>query len=419
MAGPDLAGDTSVPLRGREDEYKDITASLDEARQGKRSVVVVVGAGGTGKTCLLRAALADAARSWTCMATVLDGADLGSASASPSEVFGTRSDGCREVSRLVMVDNAHLADPDQLEAMTDTALAHRSSGALLMVAGRPGRCGVITEWFRGRTSSDTVTIRLGRLPDTAVHDMITDLTGGTPSAALAAFADQADGNPGLVRELVTGLREERRLRVADGLAHLSGAHIPDRAVVLVHRRLDQLSPRCRRLLQVASVLGRTLRLRVISEKLRASTASTLPLLEEAISAEILDVRGERLVFQNTLVWRAVRGTIPAPIRLALEQEFGGVDDHEDDGEPPEPPEPLPPPPADDAPLVPAGESLDLLTAKERAIVEMVSAGLTNRQIAAQVYLSPHTVNYHLRRIFRKLDVASRVELAMLVKADAD
>jgi DNA-binding CsgD family transcriptional regulator len=51
-----------------------------------------------------------------------------------------------------------------------------------------------------------------------------------------------------------------------------------------------------------------------------------------------------------------------------------------------------------------------LTEIERRIVRLVATGLTNRQVARQVTRSPHTVNYHLRRIFRKLDVSSRVEL---------
>lgn len=416
MADPE----SSLPLRGREGEHADITAALDGARHGERSVVVVVGAGGTGKTCLLRAALADASRNWMYVATVLDGADLGTdvpLPAIPADVLGSTSSGGRDVSRLVVVDNAHLVDPERLESLTSTALADRSHGALLMIAGRPGRCGVTTEWFRCRTSTDAVVIRLGPLSAAAVRDMLADLIGSPPSTALATFVEQADGNPLLVRELVTGLREEQRLRVTDGLAHVTGAHLPDRVIVLISRRLDQLSPRCRQLLQIASVLGRTLHLSVISEALREPTASTLPLLEEAISAEILDVRDERLLFQSTLVWRAVRGTVPAPIRLALEQEFGALPGGADQEE--GWPDLQQPPAVANGPVTSTSDLLDLLTARERAIAKMVSAGLTNRQIAAQVYLSPHTVNYHLRRIFRKLDVASRVELAMLAKSDGD
>lgn len=48
---------------------------------------------------------------------------------------------------------------------------------------------------------------------------------------------------------------------------------------------------------------------------------------------------------------------------------------------------------------------------ERRIAYLVSVGLTNRLIAKQVYLSAHTVNYHLRKVYRKLGINTRVELA--------
>ncbi|PSL51022.1 regulatory LuxR family protein [Saccharothrix carnea] len=53
----------------------------------------------------------------------------------------------------------------------------------------------------------------------------------------------------------------------------------------------------------------------------------------------------------------------------------------------------------------------LLSEAERDIARLVGAGLTNRQVARQLFLSPHTVNYHLRGIFKKLGISSRVELA--------
>ena len=52
-----------------------------------------------------------------------------------------------------------------------------------------------------------------------------------------------------------------------------------------------------------------------------------------------------------------------------------------------------------------------LTAREREIAELVADGRTNREIAEQLVLSTRTIEAHLRNIYGKLDVRSRIELA--------
>jgi DNA-binding CsgD family transcriptional regulator len=54
---------------------------------------------------------------------------------------------------------------------------------------------------------------------------------------------------------------------------------------------------------------------------------------------------------------------------------------------------------------------DSLTGAERSVVELVAQGLTNREAAERLFLSHHTVGFHLRSIFRKLGTKTRVELA--------
>ena len=57
-----------------------------------------------------------------------------------------------------------------------------------------------------------------------------------------------------------------------------------------------------------------------------------------------------------------------------------------------------------------------LTAAEVAVARLVAEGLTNREVADRLFLSPHTVNSHLRHVFTKLRINSRVELVRFVSS---
>jgi DNA-binding CsgD family transcriptional regulator len=59
-----------------------------------------------------------------------------------------------------------------------------------------------------------------------------------------------------------------------------------------------------------------------------------------------------------------------------------------------------------------------LTDTERTVALLVAEALTNAQIAERMYLSRHTVDFHLRQIFRRLQIRSRVELARLALEQA-
>ena len=75
----------------------------------------------------------------------------------------------------------------------------------------------------------------------------------------------------------------------------------------------------------------------------------------------------------------------------------------------------------DGELRAAGEHVDRptpaafpLTAQQERIARLVADGATNREVAARMYLSPRTVDHHLRNVFIRLGVRSRTELARLM-----
>ncbi|MBB5781225.1 helix-turn-helix transcriptional regulator [Nonomuraea jabiensis] len=61
-----------------------------------------------------------------------------------------------------------------------------------------------------------------------------------------------------------------------------------------------------------------------------------------------------------------------------------------------------------------GPALDALTPQELRIAGLVADGLSSKEIAAQLFLSPRTVEYHLYKIYPKLGIGTRTELARLV-----
>ena len=55
-----------------------------------------------------------------------------------------------------------------------------------------------------------------------------------------------------------------------------------------------------------------------------------------------------------------------------------------------------------------------LSRAELAVARLVATGLTNKEVASELYVSVKTVEYHLRNCFMKLDITSRRALAALV-----
>jgi DNA-binding CsgD family transcriptional regulator len=162
----------------------------------------------------------------------------------------------------------------------------------------------------------------------------------------------------------------------------------------IRARLAELSPSTRHLLQAATALPSPFRPARLSTLLERRLITLLPDIEEALDSGLLVATGDMLAFGHELVRPIAEASMPAAVAAALRRERPCAA------------------PIRHQPARPADWAL--LSDRELEVAQLVGLALTNQQIAARLGRSPHTVNFHLRQIFRKLGVASRVELVSLL-----
>ena len=398
MECPDTTGGAhGSALIGRDREIRRLLELLDAVSPGRVCVLVIEGPPGSGRTRLLEEFAAIGRRRG---ATVALEAQWSSA-AGVRQVLHRRPGG----TLLLVCDHPQRIDPGVWSLLDVLA---ESTPVLVAMTGQAG-----TEQHVAR---EVHRIRLTALLPGEVGRLATALLGGRPGAELLDLSRVAAGRPAAVRDLITGLREEGLVRVVAGRATLTGVRLPRRTRSRLANQFAALSPQARHLLQAATLLRSPFPLVQLTRLLQVSPMMVLPAIDEVLESGLLTGDNEMLMFGHELVRAVVESSIPRPVAAAMRAEHARPGPR-----PAKPGAKVPcPPRIRRVPLpgaAPARRAVDwgLLTPREQEIADLTGQALTNRQIASRVALSPHTVNYHLRQIFQKLAITSRVELAALLR----
>lgn len=344
---PDRRGTGSVGvLQGRAAELARLEALTSSAREGAGEVVVLEGAAGIGKSRLVAEAcrhaldggLAVAAGSsdeldqvtpWGVVLRALSSSEPALLDASELRSLQGLSDqrlaviermrGALETASergpvLIALDDLQWADPPTLLALGELPLQLFSYPIAWLLARRPMPTTTTLDGILGRLEAAGAT-RLHLAPLDAAESLAVarDSAAAMHDRELADLIAGAEGNPFYIIEL---LRAEK----LEGRAGAETAGVPPPVRQAVAQHLRSLSDECRQLLRLASVLGREFSVAEVATMSGAPASQLMDAVNQALAAEVLLERGDRLAFRHDLLRQAVYDGLPESVRVALHRD---------------------------------------------------------------------------------------------------
>jgi len=344
-------------LRGRDPQLAALNRHLCEADSGTGSVVIIEGGAGLGKTTLLRSAVAsarqlgfrtgcgtadpiDAVVDLAALTEalfdgeppLLDRTALPSTHASPEQRFWLLQDIQALLERaamngpvLVCLDDVQWADNGTAAALRALPQRLADLPVVWLLATRPGRgsshvLGALARLAVGGAE----VMRLEPLDETAVASVVSDVLDAEPDSCLLQAAGQAHGNPFLLVDFVRGLMEEDFVVVKAGQAMLVDERLPARIGDDMRRRLRRMPRPAERIATCGASLGRRFTVIELADASGLSVPELVVPIRELTEADILAESGERLAFRHDLIRDAVRASVPAAVRRALDRHGAEV-----------------------------------------------------------------------------------------------
>ncbi|HEX6074666.1 MAG TPA: AAA family ATPase [Micromonosporaceae bacterium] len=231
---------------------------------------------------------------------------------------------------LIVLDDAHWADELTALALRVLVPALSSSPVLWLLARRrvPTRSSAqdAIDWLAGEGAR---RLELGPLGEAAVAELCANVLEARPDSTVLALANRCGGNPFLLEQLLTTLRDAGQLLISDGVATVVAGDLPSGFLAAVNQRLRDLSLDGRRLLEAGSVLGRPFTVHEAAGLMGRSAVEVVPIANEAVAAGTLVDNGREFAFRHDLIREAVYNNLSGPVRSALHREAAEVARAED------------------------------------------------------------------------------------------
>jgi DNA-binding CsgD family transcriptional regulator len=344
-------------LRGRDGELGVLGQHLDRLLSGIGSVVLVEGGAGMGKSRLLSEVGAMARRLSirvgygvadpsdivvqlsVLMEALFEGpspllrrAALGNAHASPEQRYWLLQDlealleeAALKGPLLICLDDVQWADSGTAAALRTLPSRLATVPIGWVIALRPGQLSPqIRSAVNLLDSHGAAKIALGPLDQSGVAQMAADILGAQPDSDLLKMAERPAGNPFLLVELLSGLREEGLVRVSSERAELVEWRLPHRVSESMRLRLERMSDSARQVATVAAALGRRFSLDDVAAMLNLSPSELLAPVDELVHADLLTESEGRLMFGHDLILEAVRASVPVSVGRSLDRQAASV-----------------------------------------------------------------------------------------------
>jgi DNA-binding CsgD family transcriptional regulator/tetratricopeptide (TPR) repeat protein len=331
-----------APLRGRDSECAELGRLVAATADGAGGVAIVEGAAGLGKSRLLaEAAQLAAARGVQVAAGVCDELDqvtpwapllqalsstspvlVSEADLAPLRVLADRRLAVIECIRaalerashrrplLITVDDLQWADPATLLALGSLPAQLFSFPVAWILAQRPLPISPRRQSLTARLAeAGAVRLHLEPLDAEAAAAMAADVLGTRPDGTVADLLVRAGGNPFYIAQLLRATA-----------ARSSPDPLPASLRSAVAAHLRSLPQPVRDLLKIASVLGREFTVSELAAMTGQPVGELMSPLEQALTAEVLTERADRLGFRHDLFRQGVYEDVPVSLRRGLHRD---------------------------------------------------------------------------------------------------